>query len=873
MARLNQQCRALIVLALIGCICMGTFAASPPAVKVLIASPQPQAVVKGPLTFTVQIANMPTGGSVAYRLNGQPLGGPIGVPPYRFDWHSGLCWDGPAMIQAVVNDATGKELAESPVVPFTINNLGGSLKLTSPDPTQVLHGKVKWSVEGDRAMTDEEKQKLLASQGFLKTTEALVHFLDGRLVYLPFGTSKASYDLDTTRLANGRHELLVSAWAFKEGIPPYGMLQVPILVDNGHAVRDVRPRWRDLFLAPGQQETLDPRVMYTDGTEEPLKDAVLYSSSDAKVATVNEKGAVTAVAPGIATITLDARGCKTTTRAVVDPPHGFPHFSRDGQILTTYDLNRSLFVRTLFNLGPDFDQTPGMDKQVKGAGINALTSGFYQNPADGGHQPSFDAWKTGWDPWWSRTVQQAKKYDLGLVLTGDDIARTANELHDSVTNPWAPDAIQYAFSKARDSKQVICVEMVDEISFLWGGTPKPTDGRWQKQQPPVPDDAFSKLMRIINGVPNRPPLSWPIGGVSGSDVAHNWMGDPAFADYTSHYWDVLDWRKAFPDHASLPQTRIAMDHAVVDRLPQVQRATPALLLVSLCSQMYRKPKPGEFTPDEYRLQNGSVPPALVSAEIMYAATMGMAGVRAYALDTWWNDERQKAHPGDECQVGSSPVGAGSDRWQAMSSAFNLIKRIEPYLLQAQMHAIDLGPSIVTGARLGKESRLLMAVNFSQTTEPAQVDLRPYHYGKGASIVRYRLLGATLRTDILADTAFDKVTFAPGETVVWLCQPIPAGQKSAVTPPELLLTAPQPDETVSGKIAVKATAVGKAKIDRVEFAVDGVVFSVLKKAPYEVMLDTTSLKAGLWHSLTATAYDTAGNSSEERIALRTLAPAQ
>ncbi len=308
-----------------------------------------------PLTFTVQVEGMPAGGCVSYLLNGQPLGGPQGVAPYSFDWHSGVFWDGPETVQALLLDPEGFEICRSAAVPFTINNLDGSLRLLSPDPAQTLHGMVKWAMEGDRPVPEEDKAKIIAANGFLKKTEALVHYLDGRLVYLPFGSSKSSYDLDTTKLANGRHELLVTAWAFKTGVPPYGMLQAPITVDNGHTLRDVRPRWRDLFLAPGQQAKLSPRCVYTDGKEEPLPadETISYHSADAKVATVDGAGKVLAVAPGITTITLEARGCKNSTRVLVDPPHGFPHFSADGHVLNDYDPARSIFVRTLFNLSPD----------------------------------------------------------------------------------------------------------------------------------------------------------------------------------------------------------------------------------------------------------------------------------------------------------------------------------------------------------------------------------------------------------------------------------------------------------------------------------------------------------------------------------------
>ncbi len=272
--------------------------------------------------------------------------------------------------------------------------------------------------------------------------------------------------------------------------------------------------------------------------------------------------------------------------------------------------------------------------------------------------------------------------------------------------------------------------------------------------------------------------------------------------------------------------------------------------------------------DDYRLRDLDVPSAAVSEQIMYAAAMGMAGVRAYAYDAWWSDERRNARPGNVCQVGSSPLGAGSNRWQAMASAFNLIKHLEPYLLQPQMNAVDLGPYIVTGARQGKDSRLLLAVNCSQTAEPVRVDLTPYRYLDGTEIVRFRLLGATLRTDTLTNATFNTVTFAPGETIVWLCRQ--AKSRGENTTPIVRLLSPLPDETLSGTITVRALSTNREKIDRVELAVDGAAVATVKKAPFTFTWDSTTVKPDCWHGLCVTAYDAVGYASEDRIAVRTVA---
>src|SRR5262249_46003121 len=139
-----------------------------------------------------------------------------------------------------------------------------------------------------------------------------------------------------------------------------------------------------------------------------------------------------------------------------------------------------------------------------------------------------------------------------------------------------------------------------------------------------------------------------------------------------------------------------------------------------------------------------------AAQVMYAAARGMAGVRVYHFDgPRWKGERRTAKSGrGDLQTGSDPFEVGTDRWQSMASAFRLVQHLEPHLLQPPMHALNLGSTIVTGARQGPASRLLIAVNFSEAPEKAHVDLRAYRYAGGPAIVRHRLVGATLRSDIV-----------------------------------------------------------------------------------------------------------------------------
>jgi len=76
----------------------------------------------------------------------------------------------------------------------------------------------------------------------------------------------------------------------------------------------------------------------------------------------------------------------------------------------------------------------------------------------------------------------------------------------------------------------------------------------------------------------------------------------------------------------------------------------------------------------------------------------------------------------------------------------------------------------------------------------------------------------------------------------------------VTPPEEEL------EQLSGEVAVEVAATALEGVARVEFAVDGEVVATVESAPYRFTWDTAGVATGQ-HTLTATAYDVAGQSDQ------------
>jgi chitinase len=98
-----------------------------------------------------------------------------------------------------------------------------------------------------------------------------------------------------------------------------------------------------------------------------------------------------------------------------------------------------------------------------------------------------------------------------------------------------------------------------------------------------------------------------------------------------------------------------------------------------------------------------------------------------------------------------------------------------------------------------------------------------------------------------------------------------GPMPDTTAPTVALTAPANGATVSGTVAVSASASDDVGVDRVEFSVDGAPLGVAMNAPYTASWNASAAGAGS-HTLTARAYDAAGNSSSSSITVTASAQA-
>ncbi|HYP13937.1 MAG TPA: Ig-like domain-containing protein, partial [Bryobacteraceae bacterium] len=816
-----------------------------------VVSPAPNARVQGQITLSVNLQNAAAVASVEYLLNGRSISGLLTQSPYSLPWRTGSVYDSRSTLKAVARNAAGAIIATSAEVPFTIAN--GTVELThvSPDPSVTASGVVTWTVTTNLPSTVGKP--------------IFFCFLDGRMARQHFTNDRFStISVDTTQLGNGPHEfyctLDAEASVFRYGL---AMTQVVVNVNNGRAPRELRSRWREVLLLPGETVSLSPKLVYTNGEEEAT--TATFSSANSAIASVDSTGVVRGNSVGTTTVTLNSQGRTDTVTVIVRSAAILPHFSKSGGFLNAYDPAKSTFVRGLISMGYSEVEQPGMSDRIKEASINTLNVGFYYNPYYE-RSTSFSQWRVGMDNMLNRVTEVARANDLSLYLIGDDIARQPEYLHNTLYNSWSPQALQHVLGWARDSGRVIGIDMVDEIDFMWGDTPTPTDGRWSSKTPPLGNDAFIRLMSIMNAVPGRPKLTFPASGAANNQTVRNWMANPAFSDFSSIYWHFRDWRRAYPLSGTNHQIISNVDRTVSERQPVLFQNRPTMLLTSIMGPEYVKLGPGsEFVPGQDKMLTQGTTPEQVALTALYAAATGMAGVRTYSYDQdYQNEIRKNTPPGvGQHQTGSDPNRTGTDRWQAMASAFGVIRQIEPYLLQPKMHAIDLGAQFTTGARQGPASRLLIAIHAGDAPATTWVDLSPYQYAGAQGVTCYRLLGAKLSSEVHATVPSGLTTFAPGEVIVWLFEP-----STVVPAPAVRITSPLQDMIVSGTAQIHAT-VSSPQLSRVEFYVDGKLVSTQTGAPFRTSIDAATLSSGVWHGVTVRAWDQRGRSNDARVSFRTV----
>lgn len=852
--RVTAGFKTLLKILECGLICLLSLAI--PAIQganVQITSPAGGSTVVGAVTLA---ASAPGAATVDYWIAGHSIISnqlPT-APPYQFNFDTVSIWDGPVEVVAVSRDQYGNITGLSQPLKLIVQNGSTRAQLNSPDVTGTLSGLVTWRIQASDP----------------RGIQAFVYSIDGKetphpcLCGTPFTDE---FQLDTRALSNGVHYFVAQIVPNNgpSGKQAYGSGQVvtQFTVNNGSIPLELKANIRQIYFQPGQGTgvQLSPAYLYTDGVQRAAS-GVSFSIDHSSVASVNASGFVTAgPQQGYATVTMSGAGLTASIYITNMTSHsGFPHFTRDGHIVYSYDAAKSLWVRTLFNTNtwPTVMNTPGFATAAHQAGINAVTSNFFMNPADNGIQ-DFQTWKVQDAGFIDAQLAALKSNQFSLIGTGDDFQRSPTEANFTLTSPWAGDAARYTMNQLMQSGLAVSIEMEDEV----GGTTVP--------------QTFQNVMSVLNTAPTRPPVTWQVAGLQGAAEFAAWEGNPAMSDYASMYWAYPGaFRPEFSWGYSLQETRSTLERSILGKLASIQIDRPRYMETHTEGNAYFKRVDGDFYhPGQDELAAPGFSLEQTTAQIMYAAAMGFAGVRTYAYDgasgvndALWSYYRahDPAGPFTEAleQTGSSPFSKYQevkDRWNAMSNAFNLIQSLEPYLLSPQINAVDADADVITGARelSGGAGRILIAINLLDNVKTASVDLSSYRYANAASVTRHHLAGLLSTSETVPNDVSEVVTFAPGEAMVWVFTPSantpPPVQVAA--PPSVAITSPASNQKASGTMSLAATVSAGAGVSTVQFSLDGQnLGSTLTGAPYALSLDTAKLSNGS-HTVSATASDALG----------------
>ena len=748
-----------------------------------ITAPVESGQIQGATTLKLTVANNAVA-SVQYLLNGRPLYkdnhqvGPMTVAEATsFAWHSANLHNGEqATLQAVGLDASGHELMRSAPVSFRAVNpvtwnghaITPTLSVT-PDLASPLSGTIAFQIHSSYALQASE-------------TSIFTCWVDGQERLSSYvGAQVETFSVDTATLPDGEHELACNL-TIQNQTNPQNSPKLPVLAalrqgfqtSNGAALMELRPRFSDVYLLPGETADLVPSYVRADGTSAPAVDAALASAS-ASVATVSGT-TITAVAAGTTKVTVTGSGKSSTVNVNVVASRAFPHFTKSGGFANVYTPGQSMWVRSLFALDDNSFRTyPDFASRLKSAGVNTLNSGFYLSPGTGGYGATLAAWETQFLNWNANAIAaDAKNNGFSLLLRGEDMVGGGYNLGNSIGvygASYGPQAVQYAMTWAKNTGVVLGISMDDEVDTVFGSTPFPGKAWTNWSGVMVPANGFTTFMSEVNAVP-RPAITWPCVGASSASSVANWN---QLADYTFLYYALQ-----FGDFQSKNQASTwqmfdqALDFALNAKIGAAVPGRPVLFEGAAMGPFYVK-KSGSsassYVAGTDLLMQPGYSGEQTAAMIMWSVARGLAGTVLYSWDVPGMDAGRASSPsGTVLENPVNPYVGGemsTARWNGISGAFGLIQAIEPFVLQPATHAPNLGAMITTGAKSGAAGTLVLAINKSEVPRTVSVDLSPYGSGK---ITRYRVLNGPSYASVALSGTSETITLAPSETVVYTLAP-------------------------------------------------------------------------------------------------------
>lgn len=160
-----------------------------------------------------------------------------------------------------------------------------------------------------------------------------------------------------------------------------------------------------------------------------------------------------------------------------------------------------------------------------------------------------------------------------------------------------------------------------------------------------------------------------------------------------------------------------------------------------------------------------------------------------------------------------------------------------------------GPNVFNPP-LGNSYNLLFRNITLGGTQGARSDIKGWDANNGFHNVSLDniMINGTQVTDINVANYFDVNSYVSGMVIT---------APPDTTPPTIFITVPLNNASVSGAVNITASSSDNYSVSKVEFFIDGALFSTDMTAPYSVSWDTTSITTGS-HSIIAKAYDIVNN---------------
>lgn len=436
-----------------------------------LIQPRPGAAISGSCALRLAIQPRTAFSKIALYIGAHLLGATSSSVPYIL-WNTGSVGDGSYCIVAVGQNKRGETIARYHTI-ITVNNHRNSLRMVSPNPDILMSGVQELRIRGVDslyypALWQVEVDGEVAGNAY--TDNAAKH------------DNSVTVELNTTKYANGPHDLYIGMssdyWhgentlANKKSYNWRGGFERIVNFDNGRSLMDIEPNYLHVYLQPGESSALGCRARFTDQSVSECPSPT-YASSDSRVARSSTNGTVTGGHQGFASVTVTDGTHSGEAYVWVRHEGNTPHFSGDGQMLTSYEPGRSIFIIAPFELeAAELRDDRQLFQDVKSAGVNTISQGFYQNPRD--VSISFRRWQSSYDSQYLTAWQFAEQHGLHILATGDEICRRiGGEAWWTLNWPYGKRAVQYAVEQLAASHVALAIDMVDEASMLWGPTPRP----------------------------------------------------------------------------------------------------------------------------------------------------------------------------------------------------------------------------------------------------------------------------------------------------------------------------------------------------------------------------------------------------------------